>query len=244
MSETATCTIADSVSTLLRHAREQREFERSEVASHIKVPCRFIERIEEGRFNEISEDIYSRIYLKAYCVFLGLDVAKVHGMYRVERAALQKRHRPMAGIEENRHPRKSVPRRHLLVTPKVVKIVIIALVAVAIMIYFTVALKKIVVPPNITLSAPRDGFMTSERSITVSGKTEPEVQLLINGTQVATDNSGGFQDTLTLHEGLNTITITGSKKYSEEMTVTRRIIVRPKERPTASLDNVIEIPLN
>ncbi len=244
MSETATCTIRDSVSTLLRHAREQRELERTEVASRIKVPCRFIERIEEGRYHEISEDVYSRIYLKAYCVFLGLDVAKMHGMYRVERAASKRKHRPMAGIEENRHPRKSVPRHHLIAAPKVVKIGIIALIAVAIAIYFTAALKRIVVPPNITLSAPRDGFMTSERSITVTGKTEPEVQLLINGTQVATDNSGSFQDTLTLHEGLNTITITGSKKYSEEMTVTRRIIVHSKERPTASLDNVIEVPLS
>ncbi len=244
MSETATRTITDSVSTLLRQAREQRALERSEVALQIKVPCRFIERIEEGRYHEISEDIYSRIYLKAYCIFLGLDVTKVHGMYRIERAALQKRRRPMAGIEENRHPRKSVPLHHLGALPKIVKITVIALVAVGLAIYFTAALKKIVVPPNITLSSPRDGFMSSERSITVAGKTEPEVLLLINGSQVTTDSDGNFQDTLTLHEGLNTITITGSKKYSEEMTVTRRIIVQPKQRTTASLDNAIEVPLN
>lgn len=244
MNETATCTIADSVSTLLRQTREQRELEREEVASRINVPCRFIERIEEGRYHEISEDIYSRIYLKAYCIFLGLDVTKVQGMYRVERAALRKRHGSMVGIEENRHPRKSIPVHHLIAAPRVVRISIIVLVTAGLAIYFTTALKKIVVPPNITLSSPRDGFVTSERSITVAGKTEPEVQLLINGTQITTDNSGNFQDTLTLLEGLNIITITGSKKYSEKMTVTRRIIVQPKEHPTVSLDNVTEVPLS
>lgn len=228
MNKAATCTVTDPVSTLLRQAREQRELGREDVASRIKVPCRFIERIEEGRYHEISDDIYSRIYLKAYCIFLGMDVAKMQGMYRVEYAALQKRHEAMEGIEENRHPRKSIPIHHLVAVPKVVKIAIILLVAVGLAIYFTMALKKIVVPPNITLSSPRDGFVTSERSIMVTGKTEPEVQLLINGTQITTDADGNFQDTLTLHEGLNTITITGSKKYSEKMTVTRRIIVQPE----------------
>lgn len=244
MNETATCTIADSVSTLLRQAREQRELGREEVALRIKVPCRFIERIEEGRYHEISDDVYSRIYLKAYCVFLGMDVTEVQGMYRIERVALQKRHGEMVGIEGNKHPRKSIPIRHLVAAPKVVRIAIIVLVTVGLAIYFTIALKKIVVPPNISLSSPRDGFVTSERSISVMGKTEPEVQLLINGTQITTDANGNFQDTLTLHEGLNTITITGSKKYSKEMTVTRRIIVQPKDRPTVSPDDVIEVPLN
>lgn len=244
MSETATITLADSVSTLLLQAREERGLERTEVASRIKVPCRYIERIEEGRYHEIPEDVYSRIYLKAYCKFLGLDVARVYGLYKVERAVQQRKHRPSIGIEENRHPRKSIPVHQLVATPKIVKIAIIALVTTGLVIYFTAALKKIVVPPSITLSSPRDGFVTSERSITVSGKTEPEVQLLINGTQITTDSAGNFQDTLTLQEGLNTISVTGSKKYSEEMTVTRRIIVQPKERPTITMDNVIEVPLN
>jgi len=215
--------------------------ERGELATRIKVPERFIVAIEDGRYDLIPEDIYSRIYLKAYCAFLRLDAAKIHGMYRVERMQMNRRRGTAA--DENRHPRTSVPMRHMVVAPKVVKGIIIGLIVLGLGIYFTAALKKIVVPPTISLNSPRDGFVTTERSITISGKTEPEVRLLINGKQTPTDEDGNFQDTLTLQEGLNTVKVVGSKKYSKKMTVMRRIIVEPKERTTASLDNVVDVPL-
>jgi hypothetical protein len=112
--------------------------------------------------------------------------------------------------------------------------VFLGLVVLGLGVYFALEIKKIIAPPQISLAAPQDGLVTTERSLVIEGRTEREVSLRINGKPVSPDGNGNFRDTLELQEGLNLITVVGAKKHSKEMAVTRRIIVMPKQRPTAA----------
>lgn len=227
---TTTTAIAESIGALLRQAREESGLSVAAVAARTKIPERFIAQFESDAGNA-QEDVYAKIYLKAYAKFLGFDTATLVDLYKKERA---RRAPPERRSSPKKHPATDLPTSAMVVTPKVIHAVLLGLVVLGLAVYFAFEVKKIVAPPEISLAAPRDGLVTSERSLVIEGRTESEVALRINGKSVSPDADGNFKDTLDLQEGLNLITVVGAKKHSKEMVVTRRIIVMPRQRPTAT----------
>jgi cytoskeleton protein RodZ len=67
---------ADSYSeigTLLRVAREERNLTREQVSHMLHIRLRYVEALEQGRLSELPGVAYTRGYLQAYAMFLGLD---------------------------------------------------------------------------------------------------------------------------------------------------------------------------
>jgi transcriptional regulator with XRE-family HTH domain len=241
MKTATTSAIAESVGALLRQAREESGLSRAAVAARTKIPERFIAHFEEGPTANAAEDVYTKIYLKAYAKFLGFETATLVELYRKERVRLTPHHERKAAPK--RHPSVPVHSSALVVTPKIIQAALLGLVVLGLVAYFGFEIKKIIAPPQITLVAPEDGLVTVERSLVIEGRTEREVSLRVNGKQVSPDGNGNFRDTLDLQEGLNLISVVGAKKHSKEMTITRRIIVLPKDRPTAGLPPAtVEVP--
>ncbi|MEY4745063.1 MAG: hypothetical protein RL272_1008 [Candidatus Parcubacteria bacterium] len=235
MQTTTTSTIAESVGALLRQAREEAGLSLAGVASRTKIPERYLAMFESEGRNSLPEDVYAKIYLKAYGKFLGFDTATLVDLYRKERARQTVAERRPA---QRKHPAATVPSSALVVTPKIIQSLLLALVVLGLAAYFAFEIKKIIAPPQISLLSPQDGLVTTERDLIIEGKTEPEVDLRVNGKQVSLDAGGSFRDTLDLQEGLNVITVVGAKKHSKEMSVTRRIIVNPKQWPTAAAPSI------
>ncbi|HTK05522.1 MAG TPA: helix-turn-helix domain-containing protein [Candidatus Eisenbacteria bacterium] len=228
---TTATAIAESVGALLRQAREEAGLTLAAVASRTKIPERYLAQFEENGVGGPQEDVYSKIYLKAYAKFLGFDTGTLVDLYKKERARTAPPERRSA---PKRHPAATLPTSAMVVTPKLIHAALLGLVVLGLAAYFAYEIKKIVAPPEISLAAPQDGLVTTERSLVIEGRTEHEVALRINGKSVSPDSDGNFRDMLDLQEGLNLITVVGAKKHSKDMTVTRRIIVMPKERPTAA----------
>lgn len=227
MPATTASLIAESVGSMLRQTREELGLSLREVAEQTKIPEKYLGMFENDAHGDLVDDVYTKIYLKAYGKFLGFETSALIDHYRKERA----RHGiPVRGVETNpdRHPMREVANKALVVTPKLLQTAALAVAALALLGWFGYELKKIVAAPSITLSTPQDGFVTYDRSISVEGVTEKEVMLTINGKLVSPDDSGKFKDQLNLQEGLNTITITGTKKHSKGLTLARRVIVLPK----------------
>lgn len=225
--------IAESVGALLRQAREEKGLPLSEVALRTKIPERYLWLFEDNAHGQLADDVYTKIYLKAYGKFLGFETAALTEHYRRERARAFCAVRAPDQAGRGRHPATIVPRSQLVVTPRLLQASLLALATVGLLAYFGFQLTKIISPPPISLSSPKDGLVTTERAMSIEGTTENEVSLVINGKQISPDEKGRFKDAIDLREGLNIITVVGSKKHSKAMTVTRRVIVLPKERPAA-----------
>ncbi len=229
-----TTTIAESVGELLRHAREERGVTREALASRTKIPERYVAFFEDGAHDRVADDVYTKIYLKAYAKFVGFDSEALVELFRKERERIAgAARRPIRPA----HPTPGVATGDLVVTPKLIHAALLGLLVVAFAGYFVVELAKIFTPPSIALASPQDGLVTADASVAVEGKTEPEVTLHINGKEVSPDGNGDFKDTIELQTGLNLITVSGAKKHGKEMTVTRRVIVQPP--PTTPVDNAI-----
>ena len=98
----------------------------------------------------------------------------------------------------------------------------------------SVAFKIDTVPPELNITSPADGTVTSNKSCTVSGKTNDVTSSpvtvtvkLNNGSAeaVTVSSDGNFTKVLTLTEGENTITIVARDSAGKETTVTRRVIL-------------------
>lgn len=222
--------VAETVGQVLARVRGERRLSLSSAAIKTKIPLWYLSALEEGDHERLADDVYGRIWFKAYCTFLGLDAGRAFAAHQNERRRFSP-HLEKQRID--RHPKTAVPASRTIDMPRIVRTTLLASVAIAVAIYFVGSLKRIVSPPAITLSTPADGFVTTQRSLSIEGRTEQEVTLSINGKQVAVDDSGSFRDSIDLREGVNTITVTGSKKHSKPMSVSRRVIVEPAERPTA-----------
>jgi len=225
----------DSVGVRLKKARTELGCSRHDAAVKTKIPERYITRFEDGAYDKLPDDVYSRIFLKVYCKFLGLDVPTMVGLQRQERlraAAPQKN--PAPGASARRHPTRAIPAWQMMVTPQLIRAVIVIGAVLGLAVYFWLTVSRIVSPPVITLSSPRDNFVTSDHAVTVEGRTEREVSLRINGKYVALDELGNFRDTMELQDGLNEIKVVGMKKHGKEAVIIRNIVVEPKDRPTAA----------
>lgn len=195
---------------------------RAEAAAKTKVPEKYLTLFEDGRYAELADDVYTTIYLKGYAAYLGLPSKDVLARYRIERIIAAK-------TPDRLHPTASVPRSHLVVAPTIIRNVIIALAVCALAVYFGVEVTKIVAPPSISLTSPQDGLFTIEHLVAVAGKTQPGVELRINGKTLAPDTQGNFSDEFAVQQGMNIITIAAKKKYSKARVETRRVIVVPPE---------------
>jgi len=228
MATKTTSAIAESVSELLRQAREDAGLSVREVATKTRIPEKYIWLFEDkSSLAEAPEDAYSKIYLKAYGKFLGFDTVSIVDLHRRERAQTPK---STIRIEptERKHPITAVGSSEMVVTPRVIHTAMLGLAGAGLVAYLIYGVIALISPPKVTLLAPYDGMTTTDRNILIEGRTEQEASIMINGKSVNPDESGKFRDTIDLQEGVNTISVSGSKKYSKAMVVNRRVIVLPR----------------
>jgi len=82
-------------------------------------------------------------------------------------------------------------------------------------------------PPVIDLSAPPNN--TDEVMLTLKGRTEPNVTLLVNGAPLSVDREGFFQKNFLLNEGTNRLDIVVEDRYGQITTLTHEVTMTPPE---------------
>lgn len=83
--------------------------------------------------------------------------------------------------------------------------------------------------PSLTLNSPADNTTTTgmDKKITVSGKVEPGIGILVNGSQVVVGNDGSFSTDVALNEGDNTISVKATDTALNSTEIERKVIYKP-----------------
>lgn len=85
--------------------------------------------------------------------------------------------------------------------------------------------RGLLLPPPLQLFSPPEDLVTTDPNITLSGQTSPGARLQINGTELLPNEKGYFQEKLVLQNGINTLEIKASKRYTRPRVVERKILV-------------------
>ncbi len=118
-----------------------------------------------------------------------------------------------------------IKKHPLIITAKRLGLVLGIIVVALIFGYFWHQLSYLINPPFVKLSQPISDFTTSEKSVNVSGQTEPDVYLTINGREVYVNSEGYFKSTVSLDSGLNILKIEAKDRFGKTNIVTRNVVV-------------------
>jgi cytoskeletal protein RodZ len=208
--------VEDTAGERLRQARHNHCLEIAPIAKKLNIRPEYLLAMEDERFDKLPAGLYGKNFLKEYARFLGLKPQEL----------LKNLDDSIFG-EKNNDPfsQKVLTSRKLLVWPKIIKNILISGAVLICFLYLAFYFKNIVTAPDLIITQPDKNISTAENSITISGQTEPEAEVKINGEVVLNNNRGNFSQVVNLKKGLNSIVISAQKKYSRGQTVTRQILV-------------------
>lgn len=206
----------DSIGEELRRLRTFKNLGVDEVAQKLGIRREYLLAMEEENFNLLPAGLYGKNFLKKYAAFLGADKNLV-AKFLQETIDDQ--------TETNPFSQKILKKNKFLIFPKIIRNLLLGLAVLICFLYLIFYFKKIVLPPDLTLNQPEKNLMIKETSILVAGETEKEAEVLINGELILNNNGGTFSQTVNLKKGVNTLTISAKKKYSQENIILRQILV-------------------
>ncbi|TAL19541.1 hypothetical protein EPN90_03215 [Patescibacteria group bacterium] len=111
-----------------------------------------------------------------------------------------------------------------LVGPRLLASLLAALVVALIIGALGFEVFRLVSPPRLLVRSPAADETVQSFSIQVSGQTEREAILRLNGERIYAKDDGSFEETVNLHRGVNVIKIAAKKPHSEERVVYRRVL--------------------
>jgi len=213
-----------SLGELLCQQRLKLGFSLPIAALHTKVSADYLQALECGKYNLLPGEIYAKNFLKKYADFLNLRSAELVRRYQLEQKVFNQTNPQQSPRPLNR-PVIKVSALHLLVTPKLLRQLIIGALALACIVYLGFKIKHIFIPPNLQVGLPTGNIIVNQKIIDVTGQTEAGSVVKINGQQVLTDVGGAFAETLALQDGTNVIEISAQKKHSQPVKIYRQIVV-------------------
>ncbi len=203
----------------------------TEAAAATEVPLKYLAAIEASDYRRLPGDVYARNFLKRYAGFLHLTVEDVIDHYEREQAVVKNIHQIGPRFIQRHVDQKP------LFTPRRLRRLGLALIVLVVLGYLGWEVRSIVRPPTLMIDYPPFQLTTEDRSIEVRGSTDAESEVTINGQRVPVDQDGSFNETVDLHEGLNTIKIESVRKRSQTKTVYRQVLVEASEPAQTSNTN-------
>lgn len=187
------------------------------VATQLNIRTEYIKAMEASDYHSLPSAVFVKQYVRQYAKYLRLNLKQAEETLQYELTIYQRRvHIPTI-------------KRHLLRQPlKVIHVIIglsIIFIVVAAGIYFVAQISNIIQPPPLLLDAIPAKVPTSQRFITVSGKTVPEAIILINNQAITVRSDGSFSQVMTLQSGINLFKITAKTKRSRDKIEYQQIVV-------------------
>jgi len=83
--------------------------------------------------------------------------------------------------------------------------------------------------PPLDINSPGDNTVIQggDKKVTVSGKTDPGIQVFVSGSQTIVDNDGNFSTDIDINEDENIISIKATDTASNSTEVERKVIYKP-----------------
>ena len=206
-------TLGEKLHTLRKEAR----LTLTELSELTKIQKTYLKAFEANAFHKLPDPIYARNYLKTISRALGADETYYLDQFEQERGTCNV-------VNKHQLPRQRTRATSLFVTSRFIQIGMFILLIGSLATYIGMQVKTILTAPELTISSPSDGFLTSDATILVKGKTDKGASIKINGQTVLLSQDGTFEKEVALERGVNVLEIDGAKRYSHTATEYRRVI--------------------
>lgn len=201
----------------LKTARMQRRLSLEDLEYATRINKNHLQALEECRIGDIpAPTVYIKQYIRCYAKAVGIDPEHALAGFGFENK--------WNAEESLILPSPCIDKKSLFDFSRLVRAGVLLLIVAAFAGGLGWQLWSFVQPPSLALYNPPDGLMTSAHSVTISGKSEKQVTIHINGEPVQSNQEGIFQTDVPLQKGVNTVTIQATKKSGKQTSATRTIV--------------------
>lgn len=217
----------------LKNIRSTGRITLSEVSRETKIPVKYLEMIEEGRYEALPPDVYVKGFLRGYAEFLGADPKKIINLYQRERDIKSN----LNGDDKKNVPVKISKPARFVVTPRIVIASVVALVVLGGFFYIYRQIGRFAAVPRLVVTEPSDGENVEGNSIEIAGFTDKDAKLTINEQPIVVNDSGEFKENVLLQKGINAITISSMNRFEKSTAKTFNIKSNYQTPELANIEN-------
>lgn len=203
----------------LKNLRSEGRVTLHEVSRETKIPVKYLEKIEEGQYHLLPPDVYVKGFLRAYAEFLGVSPKKIIDLYEREKDIRSN----MGGADEKKVLPKSKKPPRFVMTPRAIIAAVVTLVVLGGFFYLYSQIGRFATVPRLVITSPAGNESVSGNSVSVSGFTDEDAKLSINGQPVSVSDRGEFKENVLLQEGINTITVSSINRFNKAASKTLNI---------------------
>jgi len=214
-----------TVGELLEAARKDKGLTLLQVEKKVKIRAKFLRALEKNDFENIPGGaIVAKGFIKNYGLFLGLSKEKLLASFRRDFTEDEKGQVLPRGYYE------PLGFSFFSWTPKKTAIIGSILLILALFSYLGFQVASFLGKPPLSISSPLPEERVSTPEIVVSGKTDPDASVLIDGKLVVVNQDGYFEETVSLLPGENSLVIEAISRRNKKSIKTRKVIYDIQEK--------------
>lgn len=206
---------------LLNDARLHKKLDLSEIARVTKIREQFLRYIEADDYSRLPSGATARGFIRNYSEFIGLKPDYVLAVFRRDFVENKQGQIVPRGLAEPvAQPSVWTPKSTIIAG-----VVCVCLIFAAYVVY---QYRILTGPPPLTIKQPTEvELQVTEPSIVITGQTDPEATISINGQLVALEKGGNFSVRVSLGTGQNVIAVEATSKSGKKTVQTRRVNLTP-----------------
>ena len=210
--KTSPITETITAGSCLKRKREELGLSLPDLSKKLGIKHEYLENLEEGNYAQLPPQVYVRGFIKSYSNLLGIDAPQLVKIYNHEASFLSEDEIESKKREEK--GRNSGWKNYVTVTPRILTGVFSLCIVTVLGFYFMHQINSFNSKPYLFVDNPVADGVVKEKDLWVSGKTEDDAILKINGQEISVNAEGNFSQKIALAEGGNLLVVEAKNRFN------------------------------
>lgn len=204
-----------TIGNLLKEARVTKGLSRGQLGEMTHIKVAFILAIETADWGNLPEFSTTLGFVKSISHFLNIDENQTLSVFRRD-------YPPTLREKKEQEKTKGIENKFRW-GPRITFFAGIFIILLIVLGYLGFQYRKFNLAPSLTINKPTEGQIVSSSTVEVSGKTDPDATIEVNGQTALVDNSGNFDTQIDVSKDKNQITIITKSRSGKETQIQRTI---------------------
>ena len=193
-----------------------RKIDLEEVSRITKIRPTLLKYLESDDYSQLPSSTVAKGFIRNYSEFLGLNPDHTQAIFRRDFIENEQGQIVPRGIVDPIN-------RRTIWTPRTTVLAGVITIFIIFGGYLFYQYKKLTGPPTLRIDYPSDRVQVTEPNLEISGSTDPEATLSVNGQLVILESGGMFIFRVPLQPGENVITLIATGKSGKTSSLARYI---------------------
>ena len=211
---------SETLSEYLVAVRDNLNLSPGEVSKTTGLKPQFLQALETGDFKVLPADVYVYGFLRQLAQVYLIEPGELIDQYKKEKGIQQQVSKQSSSLGSDI---KKNFFSNIVLTPKVLTVFLGLFFVAATISYIIWQVWSINKAPSLTIYQPANNAVIESAAVDIKGKTDPGMQVTVNGQSIFVDSQGKFATQLGLNPGAEEIVVTAENRFNKTVSNTINI---------------------